>query len=547
MDDRELKERRIIDLAGIILLLTGAGILIRTACFAVSQDIWFDELFTVELALKPVGELISLAARDVHPPLYYLIVKLVYIILRPAGVGIVTAAKLSSVIPYFIFIAYAATFIRRRYGWLGAGLSVFMIEAMPQTSAFMIEARMYSWAALCVEAMYLHAETALSIIKNDGVSFNIIIPHNNDEVDITSNSSSPFLHLTAVLIYGICAMYLHYYAAIAAVIIVALMLVRIFHRAAGIRRAIIPYVSACVIIAILAYLPWLGSMLGQAGAVRTNYWIQPLTWRIFPGCVKYVFMPNFTSGNVNAAVAVITFLAYAALLVRQALDYRNGYADDAPFACGTFLVFAGTALVGIVASFVIRPVFTYRYLMPVTFLFWMGFACMVTNVISNQSEPQIYRLLSAAVAIGLFISGVRCFDMFRGSEQIRQDGMDRTLDVFSAISDVYSEKKIICNFNQIQSLTWYYQDCDSILWGETDETLIAEICGRSPVVMTTDADELASIIRADGGDSFIYYGSFNARDEIIAEWKSRGFKCRLLYDSVLLERYYFNVYEIRID
>ena len=51
----------------------GNSLLQFVLCF--SSDIWYDELFTVGFVSQPVGRMISLAARDVHPPLYYLMVK----------------------------------------------------------------------------------------------------------------------------------------------------------------------------------------------------------------------------------------------------------------------------------------------------------------------------------------------------------------------------------------------------------------------------------------------------------------------------------------
>ena len=37
------------------------------------SSIWFDESFTVALMRHPLGEVISIAATDVHPPLYYIL------------------------------------------------------------------------------------------------------------------------------------------------------------------------------------------------------------------------------------------------------------------------------------------------------------------------------------------------------------------------------------------------------------------------------------------------------------------------------------------
>lgn len=611
MKKKVLSSLSILDLLGIIFLTAGAGILVRTACFAVSGDIWFDELFTVELASKPIGELTSFAARDVHPPLYYIIVRLVYIILAPLGVNAVTAAKLSSVLPYLLFGVYAFVFVRKKYGWFGAGLTVFMVETMPQMSQYIIEARMYSWCAFCVAAMYIHTETVLNsvniiwnpdcrpvdIIKNtSNHAVDITRSVSDTEVDITKNYRRIYINMTAVLLYGTAAMYLHYYSAIAAVMTVIYLIAGLviahkkYRRDPGLHNSnnrinetktgdhirIFILSGICILAAAAAYLPWVGNMLAQAGAVRSDYWIQPLTWRIFPGCLKFIFLPDFTSKVINLIFASVLMAGYAILFTayiakrsgryKDAHERETGTREGTPAGLGipgTLIIPLCTAVTGIIVSFVIRPVFVYRYLIPVMFLFWMGYACLISDTICGivfvKENPggevsipvpnRTYRWIYGVTIIVSFVTlltGMRCFDMFRGSEQIKYDGMDRTTDILNAVSDIYQDEKIICNFNQIQALMWYYQDCDSILWGETDETLIADICGRSPMIMTTDAEELERFIRSNGAGSFLFFGSFNARDEIIDEWESAGFKSSLIYDSVFLERYYFNIYHIRL-
>ena len=50
------------------------GLLLRL--FQISEwSLWHDEAITVLLAQKPIRELIPITAADVHPPLYYLLVK----------------------------------------------------------------------------------------------------------------------------------------------------------------------------------------------------------------------------------------------------------------------------------------------------------------------------------------------------------------------------------------------------------------------------------------------------------------------------------------
>ena len=62
-------------LGGVFFLLT-VYCLVRSFTLSFSINIWYDELFSMEFAKRPISELISLTARDVHPPMYYIVLRL---------------------------------------------------------------------------------------------------------------------------------------------------------------------------------------------------------------------------------------------------------------------------------------------------------------------------------------------------------------------------------------------------------------------------------------------------------------------------------------
>ena len=74
------------EILGILLFLLAACFLAVSVFLCFSDDIWYDELFTMGLAGQSFGELISVTARDVHPPLYYMIVKLFLMLFQALGI-----------------------------------------------------------------------------------------------------------------------------------------------------------------------------------------------------------------------------------------------------------------------------------------------------------------------------------------------------------------------------------------------------------------------------------------------------------------------------
>lgn len=678
------KTRRISDITGILLLIAAAGVLIRSACLTVSSDIWFDELFTVELAKMKLPGLVSMASRDVHPPLYYLIVRAVYLVLNGGtGADVITAAKIASIIPYFLLFIYFIIFIRKRYGLLGAGLSYMLCIGAPNLSEYLVEARMYSWCAFCVCAMFMHAHASVEDAKVLYRSGNKSgkLDNNDTKYDIVSHSRTRYyVNLLAVLLYGICAMYLHYYSAIAAILIVIWLAVNTI-----ISLHKIPIVlPICMAAGIAAYIPWLSIALSQAGAVKNDYWILPLTWRTFPGCIKYILLTETGNAAFNYVLAglagiclFVIVMGYIIVGLHKTRSYQAtkevadadtigtdttgnnnddslhnykheqvsiadvggesngdvvaGDGNDTEmslhnntvfnFPIGCLLISACTVLTGIIVSFLIRPVFVYRYMIPVLPLFWLGCGCMTAYIIDcyvnhntalhpqyiqtdenhdrtirnyvnhisqqhpddahsdnrhsynsqnyvnhfSQQHPtdiqtdknhihklQNYvnhkNLLLPAIIFSTVMAVTSFIDVksFTGNEKFKAVKMEETSSVLADINASEPNTLIVCNFNQIQALMWHYLDNDSVLWGETEETLIAEICGRFPITMTVDPDELAGIVKGRGQDSFLFFGSFNARDEIIAEWEKKGYECELVHDSCFIERYYFNIYRISI-
>jgi mannosyltransferase len=59
----------------LVLVLVGAAVL-RFAAIA-TRSLWFDEAYSLEMARRPISELVAtVAQRDVHPPFYYLVLSL---------------------------------------------------------------------------------------------------------------------------------------------------------------------------------------------------------------------------------------------------------------------------------------------------------------------------------------------------------------------------------------------------------------------------------------------------------------------------------------
>lgn len=608
------------DIAGFFLLGLSLLMLGRSLMLCFSNDIWYDELFTVGMVEHSYGELVRFTAADVHPPLYYCIVKLfvdLCKLIKP-GIGTVIPAKIVSVLPYFILLTYAVTLMRKRFGLFVGGLFLFCVTAMPQLPAYTVEVRMYGWALLFVTAAFLHAGELIKCYVNQKAASSHADRLNENYVNLkaTPEETGPGepavaeaearrqkqgrrLHGAALTLYGLAAAYTQYFACVAVVMVYLWVLFVYWRRDRRRIREWFLYVA----VSVIGYVPWLFALAGQLGAVSENYWILPLTWRSLGGCVKFLMKPAFTNDRVNTVLALILSAAYLVLWCRWASKlyyYRrekckseeNGgeiwKAEDEESVERFFLatagiwVLAGLVAFGFAASFLIRPVFVYRYMIPALGCFWLGFALCLNDALckpttgridengagvssemlckleegqptegkgiigrhNNIGRNTIMYHMGVVLVFLVVVVGLRDYRAFMGEEEYKIRLMAETED---ALSRIGPQDSVLYNFDQVQAVTGYYlpETVERYLWQAEGEKLIQEI--TSPCGELTDVEEIRIMLetmQVEGqGKNLWFIGSFNSREDIVAKWQQAGFEVEET-GSFLLERYWFNLYKI---
>lgn len=560
------------DILGYLLLGISVVLLGRSLMLCFSNDIWYDELFTVGMIGHSYGELVELTARDVHPPLYYMITKFFVDsckLILP-GVHAVAAAKMVSVLPYFVLLLYSVTFIRKRFGIFTGGVFLFCVTSMPQLSGYTVEVRMYSWALLFVTAAFLHGYGAVQGPEDEEERHHGRLPAAAyGAVDVPKgekaggsdrtkrmrqkiSAQSQKLHGAAMACYALAAAYTQYFAAVAAVMVFLYVLVELLRRDRSRIREWILWVAA----AAAGYTPWLVALYRQVTAVNANYWILPLSWRTFGGCVKFLMKPAFTNDTLNVVLAVVMTGIYAAVMVHQVVflikSCHNGRENGAASSRIVFMlagpgVLAGVVLFGFAASMLLRPVFVYRYMIPAMGCFWLSFAVGLYEIWQagipedgTEGRGGFFKMLPAAALLFVVVVGLRDYRAFMGEEEYKIRLMKETE---TALSSIAPGDVVIYNFDQVQAVTAYYlpEETDSYLWCGTPETLIQDIIRPFGTVEETDA------LRkwCEEGRTVWFFGSFNSREDIVEAWAAEGLQIEET-GSCLLERYWFNLYKISV-
>lgn len=547
-----IKKYKGYDILGVILFGIALALSAVSVYLCFSDDIWYDELFTIGLAGSSYRDLISIAAADVHPPLYYLIVKFILdgcnLIFTGASAfapGLTSEAaiiivKIVSVLPFLLLFAYCMGSIRKYFGMLCAGLFAFCVISMSQLSAYTTEMRMYGFAMFFITAGMIHAYEAVT----------------------HTGSRCKWIGITA---YGLAAMYTHYFAAVAAAMMYLYLLVSFLFRARTQGKRWKDMITVCKpvllsgMICAIGYLPWISAVIFQVGQVSDNYWILPLTIKSIGGCVKFLFKPAFLSDTLNTLLAVLLFLIYCGVLayglmqiriahknkMESKTDSAQEFTQKFTFSIALLLVLIGVVLFGFIASFLLRPVFIYRYMLPAAGAFWLCFVLLLGEM--KDKKWFFYPVLCLLVIIGL-----RNYRAFYGEEMWKKVQMEATKEAFEQISD---QDILVFNFLHTQGVTACYLPNESrLMWSEPEELVkqmysnvhgFDEIQESQSDVLGREEDVEASQIKnwLKQGKTVWFLGSGNVREEIRDEFALEGIETNEL-GSFLIERYWFNLYSV---
>lgn len=311
---------------------------------AFSRDIWLDEAFSLNLIKHGYAEIISLTATDVHPPLYYIILKALVdlgLALLPS-VHAIFIAKLVSVAPYVILLVVIAVKMRRDFGFYVASLAALCIVGMIHQLEYGVEIRMYSWAMCFVTLAFLQIRDIVS-----------------------KQTGRPWVLFVA---FTLCAAYTHNYALVAAGLLWLALLVWLCFC----KRGQLWKWGIAAVVTAAGYLPWLVILIKQLQTVSNSFWLTGFMYGIHD---RYLLL------------LVIAFLLFYVLFRKRRIDK-----DDIFAYIGVAVPF-GILVVGIVVSAIMRPVFISRYVIPGLGCLWIGFSVLFGKI----------RIRSMKTAIGFLV------------------------------------------------------------------------------------------------------------------------------------------------
>ena len=279
-----------------------------------SISLWHDEAFSALLIHYPWGEMFYRIGLDVHPPAYYVALRLWSMLLGDS----LLALRGFSV--FFGLATAAAT-----YGFVrdifksprAATIAALAIVVNPFQIQYATEARMYTFGAFLAVSMAWVLAKAL----------------NSTEI---KNKFKLFVAFGALA--GIAAL-THYYLLFS---VVAACVYALLYTAVHFKKDIRAYAPLATgyLTTILLFLPWTNWFIFQFKQVGAGYWIPPLNWWSIPSTLWQVTFGlesdiAKTTTKITLAVTTIVLVSIFALLLKKQKNthvWLVAFLFAAPFA-----------------------------------------------------------------------------------------------------------------------------------------------------------------------------------------------------------------------
>lgn len=343
-----------------------------------NDSIWGDEAFSIRLIKRGTEYIFYKTARDVHPPLYYLILEFFSKIFEPSAM----VGKAVSFLPIVLVCIVAVTYVKKKFGVGVAMIVVGIVTFTGNCVPMIVEIRMYTWA-LFFAFMNLVCINELLEAHTGKKSVRFWIGH---------------------CIWSLLAAYTHYYALILVALMDATLYLILFLQ----NKKVWKKCLLSMITMILGYLPWLGILLQQFKSTSDSFWIQNVDVK---ECILYLFGRD-RWGKVLLIVFVLSILGIyftkEGFRIRyKREDKRNqGTVDwEWKFSCATkdrklilisLISTFGTLFVGIAVSYLIRPMYLDRYIFPA-----IGLVALSLGIAYRKCFANTYMLILLIIIMAL--------------------------------------------------------------------------------------------------------------------------------------------------
>jgi len=292
------------------------------------SDLWSDEIYTKSMLSGSLPDFYTRFKNDLHPPLYYLGLKLFTDLFGFSA----TSLRLFSVLGVLATLLLGYFAGQRVFGKQGALYFCLMLISLPMLAAYSHQARMYTWAAFSVTGVFIYSNLFLKTGKNRD--------------------------LVLLFVFTLVAVYIHYYSMVAA--FVANMFV--FQYLVWTRnKKWLPHLFSALAATIL-FLPWLFMFIVQVKKVQHAFWAPEVSFSTIHSCFTIPFTEQFWTTNYSN---LLTILIYGLIFIAIFLSFTKSFSEYRLVLWLSLFIFLGTLLVVTIISVISQPILSNRYVMTI--------------------------------------------------------------------------------------------------------------------------------------------------------------------------------------
>ncbi len=346
-----------------ILLIFLGSIFILLSIF--HSNIWFDEAYSVGIANQNLIDIWKVGGHDVHPVLYYWMLRIVCILTN----GSVMAYRIFSAMAIILLGILGYTHIRKDFGEKTGILFSFFTYFLPMMAVYANEIRMYSWALLIVTILAIYS---YRIYKGESTIKNWAI----------------------FVISSLASLYIHYYGLMAAGIINLFLLIYFIKNK---KTKEIKLIIGFGIMQIIAYIPWVLSLLEQMEHVSKGFWIGfefPQTLFELIGCQMNGTLNSVPILAIGFGVNLLLFI-YLAIILK-----RNKNKEEFKIAIISIVIYFTVIIAALIITLILKSsILYYRYLFVITGLYIFA----VSNILAKSNNKLILNIiLTITVILAVF-------------------------------------------------------------------------------------------------------------------------------------------------
>lgn len=372
-------------------------------------SIWFDEAFSAYITRFNFGEIMQYTAADVHPPLYYLVLKVWEMFFGTSDLAI----RSLSVLFGCVAIVFAFLLVKKLFGKKTAVISLLLLALLPILIRYSQEARMYTMtAAIAFSATYMLVRAGETKKRSDWAIYAILVA---------------------------AGMLTHYFMALVWIAHWVWHIDKLWRGGTRGKKFFQQLFSGqwwrTYILAVILFLPWLPFMIKQLTVIQVaGFWIGPISLDTFSNVITNFFLYQ-EHGEVKSWLVVCLLAILIGLVWTGVRAYKSMDADKkASYRLILYIGVVPIMLLVISSLPPLQPSFVERYLLP-SFMALAISAAIAISVCPQKAKLRIGLVLLITILMILGIRNVEYYGNYNKNSGTAVDTKTLVQEVQSAAAD----------------------------------------------------------------------------------------------------------------